>query len=481
MKLFKLISELSVKSKPENDIEITSICYDSRKVTKGSCFICLSGTKFDGHEYASLAQQSGASVIVAEHQTESTLPHIIVEDTRVAMFELSAMWFGHPERKMRFIGITGTNGKTSAAFYIKSILDRLGKKTGLIGTVSNMIGDKTLPSTVTTPEPYALFELLSLMCKEGVEFVVMEVSSHSIVQKRVCGIKFDVAVFTNLTQDHLDYHVTMENYKLAKRELFDMTKAAVINIDDAAGREFAEYVKCDKLTYSTIYNKADFVAKDIKLRSSGVKFCAVTTGGIANVSAPTPGSFAVYNLLCAVGCVVALGFELSQISPFILNMEGVKGRAEIISGDRPYTVLIDYAHTPDGLENILKSVKEFAKGRVITLFGCGGDRDKTKRPEMGKIACEYSDFAIVTSDNPRTEQPMDIIEDILVGLKGTKTPYKVIENRRDAIRYAIEIANESDVVVLAGKGHENYQIIGTEKTDFNEHEIAIEYMKELGK
>lgn len=481
MKLSKLISELITISRPDTDFEVSAVCYDSRKVTEGSMFICLSGTNFDGHEYASLAQQNGASVIVAQKQTDSTLPHVIVEDTRYAMFELAAAWFSHPERKMKFIGVTGTNGKTSAVFYIKAILDRLGKKTGLIGTVSNMIGDKVLPSGVTTPEPYALFELLSQMAEQEVEYVAMEVSSHSIVQKRVCGITFDVGVFTNLTQDHLDYHGTMENYKAAKFGLFDISKTAVINIDDETGREFANAVTIPKYTYSTIHNSADFVAKEIKLRASGVKFLTVTRGSIAKVHAPTPGGFTVYNLLCAIGAVCALGFDFAEITPTLENIVGVCGRAEIISGERPYTVMIDYAHTPDGLENILCSVREYAEGRIITVFGCGGNRDKTKRPIMGKIAGKYSDYVIVTSDNPRLEEPMSIIEDILPGVKSTKTHYCVLENRRDAIKHAIEMAKDGDVVLLAGKGHENYQVIGTEKTDFDEHAIALEYMEELKK
>lgn len=481
MKLSKLISELRTIKRPETDIEITGICYDSRKVTEGCAFICLVGTNFDGHEYAASAEQMGAAVIVAQKQTESFLPHIIVEDTREAMSSLSAAWFDHPERKMRFVGVTGTNGKTSAVFYIKSILDKMGKKTGLIGTVSNMIGDKVLESGVTTPEPYALFELLSQMQKENVEYVAMEVSSHSIVQKRVSGLTFDAAVFTNLTQDHLDYHGTMENYKAAKFGIFDLAKTAVINIDDETGKEFADTVSIPKYTYSTLHNSADYVAKEIKIRPNGVKFLAVTLGGIAKVFAPTPGGFTVYNILAAIGAVCALGFEFTEIEPTLSEIVGVCGRAEIISGDRPYTVMIDYAHTPDGLENILTSVREFATGRVVTLFGCGGNRDTTKRPIMGKIAGKYSDYVIITSDNPRKEEPMAIIEDIIPGVKSSKTPYTVIENRREAIKFAIENAKADDVIVLAGKGHENYQVIGAEKTPFDEHAIAREYMKEFEK
>ncbi|MBQ8606241.1 MAG: UDP-N-acetylmuramoyl-L-alanyl-D-glutamate--2,6-diaminopimelate ligase [Clostridia bacterium] len=481
MKLSQLICELETITRPDVDTEITAVCYDSRKVTNGSAFICLVGTNFDGHEYASLAEKAGASVIIAQKQTESALPHVIVRDSREAMFEIAAQWFGHPERDMKFVGVTGTNGKTSTVFYIKSMLDKMGKKTGLIGTVSNMIGDKTLPSASTTPEPYALFELLSQMRDENVEYVAMEISSHSLDQKRVSGIKFEVAVFINLTQDHLDYHGTMENYKKAKFGIFELAKTAVINIDDETGKEFADMVNIPKYTYSTIYNSADFVAKEIKIRVNGVKFLAVTRGGIAKVYAPTPGGFTVYNILAAIGAVSALGFEFSEIEPTLSEIVGVCGRAEIISGNRPYTVMIDYAHTPDGVENILSSVREYAQGRVITLFGCGGNRDKTKRPIMGSIAAKYSDYVIVTSDNPRTEQPMSIIEDILPGVQSVKTPYTVIENRQEAIKFAIENAKENDVIVLAGKGHEDYQVIGTQKIPFDEHAIAKKYMEDMEK
>ena len=475
MKLSRLISKLNTSS-AVSDMEITGVFCDSRKVIDGSLFVCLVGS-IDGHDFALSAQKNGASVIVAERMTDSTLPHIIVPDTREAMFTLSAEWFGHPELTMKFIGITGTNGKTSTAYYIKGILDKLGKKTGLIGTVANMIGQKVLPSVATTPEPFTLCELLRQMSDEGVEYVVMEVSSHSLHQKRVCGIPYEVGVFTNLTRDHLDYHKTMENYKAAKRILFESAKTAVLNIDDEMGRELSESLDCDRLTYSTRHNSADFVAKEVKIRPSGVSFIAVTMGGISRVKVASPGNFTVCNALAAIGAVNALGIPFESIMPCIEHIDAVEGRAQIISGDRPYTVMIDYAHTPDGLENILNSVRSYAKGRIVTLFGCGGNRDKTKRSIMGETAARLSDFVIVTSDNPRTEDPAAIIEDILPGIKAHRTPSVIIENRREAIKYAIENAMPDDVILLAGKGHEKYQIIGTEKTDFNEHEIALGFMK----
>ncbi len=480
MKLTQLLSALNLKQNVP-DTEITDIAFDSRKVTKGSLFICINGERVDGHNYAVSAQEKGASVIVAEHKTDASIPHIIVDDTRLAMSLIASAWFSHPEKSLKFIGVTGTNGKTSTAFFIKRILDKMGLKTGLVGTVCNMIGDKTIPASVTTPEPLALFSLFADMVSAGVTHVVMEVSSHSIVQKRVYGVHFESAVFTNLSQDHLDYHGTMENYKAAKRELFLQTDTAVINIDDKTGQEYFEQIPCKKLTFSTLKNNADFVGKDIKLKPSGVSFQAVTLGGIARVTTASPGKFMVYNALGAIGAVCALGYKFLEILPHISSLGAVDGRAQIISGERPYTVMIDYAHTPDGLENILSSVKQYAQGRVITLFGCGGDRDKTKRPIMAKTVCEHSDYVVVTSDNPRTENPTAIINDILEGITLDKNNYTVIENRRDAIRFCIEMAREGDFIVLAGKGHEKYQIIGKEKFDFDEEKITLDIMEELNK
>lgn len=482
MRLSDLLSGMEAQyDKTYGDIEISGIVYDSRKVVPGCLFVCLTGGAADGHDFAKSAEAKGAAAVVAEHMTDSVLPHILVNDSRRAMFELSSAWFDHPEKKMKFVGVTGTNGKTSTVYYIKSILDSLGKKTGLIGTVANMICGRTLPSDATTPEPYALCGLLSQMVKEQVEYVVMEVSSHSIVQKRVCGITFDAAVFTNLTQDHLDYHKTMENYRKAKLELFENSKSAVINIDDETGKQFAERVKCKKYTYSAIYNSADFVAKDIKQKPSGVSFLAVTMGGIGKVCVASCGVFSVYNALAALGAVCALGFSFESLLPAVSSLSSVPGRAQIISRDRPYTVMIDYAHTPDGLQNILSAVRDSTSGRVITLFGCGGDRDRLKRPVMGQTAAKLSDFVVVTSDNPRSEPPMQIIDEILPGVKKCRTPFTVIENRREAIKYAVDMARPGDTVVLAGKGHEKYQILNTGKIDFDEEKIALDIMDELNK
>ena len=478
MNLKRLLTDVKTNSEIP-DIEIMGVCYDSRKVTAGCMFICLTGGAADGHNFAKSAAEGGAAVIVAERMTDANAPHIIVDDTRRAMFDISANWFDNPQRKMKFLGVTGTNGKTSTVYYIKEILSGLSKKVGLIGTVNNMIGDKVLPSNSTTPEPLELMGLLSEMHSEGCEYVVMEVSSHSIVQKRVCGIDFLAVAFTNLTQDHLDYHGTMENYKAAKREIFDFCENAVINIDDATGREYLGSITCNKITYSALYNSADLVAKDPKIRANGVKFLAVTKGGISKVSVRTPGTFTVSNVLAAIAVCLAAGFDLADMA--LGNVSGVLGRAQIISGERDYTVMIDYAHTPDGIENILRSVKEYAEGRIVTLFGCGGDRDKTKRAIMGDVAARLSDFVVVTSDNPRTEDPDSIIADILPGVENNKTPFVVIPDRRKAIEYVIANAKPRDMIVLAGKGHEKYQILGKEKIDFDEEAIALSFMEKYEK
>ncbi len=463
------------------DKDIASLCFDSRKVEKGSMFFCIPGERMDGHAFAPKAAEMGAAVIVAEHVTTAPLPHILVDDARRAMFYICANFYGHPERDLKLIGVTGTNGKTSTTSFIKELLDAFGKKTGLMGTVCNMIGDEKLPSGFTTPEPKALFTLLSKMKAQGVEYVVMEISSHALAQHRVCGLTFEVGVFSNLTQDHLDFHGTLENYKNAKRKLFLQSKTCVLNIDDPVGAEFAADQKpgVRYLTYSAKKDTADIVAKNIKLSSDGVDFLLLTAGQLNRVHVGTPGKFTVYNATAAVGALYAAGFDFSEITAALGALRSVDGRAQIVPTDRDFTVMIDYAHTPDALENILNTVRSYAKGRVITLFGCGGDRDKTKRPIMGHIAAKLSDVVIVTSDNPRTEDPGAIIEDILPGVIAEKKPYTVIENRKEAIAFALKNARRDDIVLLAGKGHEKYQILAEGKIDFDEQAIVLSLLKDM--
>ncbi len=482
MKLFDLIREISYQQYGEisADTFVSAICFDSRKVTEGALFICIEGETSDGHDFALQAEKAGACAIVAQRKTASKLPHFIVENSRKAMFDLAAAFYGHPEKEMHFIGVTGTNGKTSTTFFIKQLLDVLGEKAGLMGTVCNMIGDRELPSGFTTPEPAALFSLLRQMKEEGVTYVVMEVSSHSLSQDRVCGIPFEVGVFTNLTQDHLDYHKTIENYKNEKKKLFLQSKTCVLNIDDPVGKEYLAACEDKKvLTYSAHHNEADYVAKEIKLRADGVKFMLLTRGSLQRIRLSTPGIFTVYNISAAVAALCAAGFPFEKIVAGVEHLPQVAGRAQMVEDTGEFGVMIDYAHTPDALENILKTVRGYAPARIITLFGCGGDRDSTKRPIMGAVAAEHSDYLVVTSDNPRTEDPSKIIADIMVGIKDTTTPYTVIENRREAIAFALSLAEKEDIVILAGKGHEKYQILSDGKIDFDEEQIVKECLQQM--
>ena len=482
MKLSELLRECAYESISGNaQIEISKICYDSRKAEKGCVFVCIVGFETDGHKYIDKAIAAGADALVV--QCGSELPEIpdgitvvYSKDTRKMLAKMSAMYFGNPQKHLKMIGVTGTNGKTTVTTLIKSILEFKDKSVGLIGTNANYINGRELPTERTTPESYELYELLAAMVAEGVEYVVMEVSSHSLELCRVWGIEFLVGAFTNLTQDHLDFHKTMENYKNAKKKLFDVSHGAVINVDDSAGAEFLEDCQCDAISYS-IESPSDMRAYDIKISARGVIFNIEYQGKVHKVRLGIPGKFSVYNALAAIGCVVSAGISLESAIEALTFAKGVMGRCETVYTNTDYTVIIDYAHTPDGLENIISTVKEFCEGRVITLFGCGGDRDRTKRPIMGGVAANLSDYCIVTSDNPRTENPASIIDDIMVGVKGTDCEYTVIENRREAIAYALTFAKRGDCIILAGKGHETYQIIGKEKHHFDEREVVAECLK----
>ncbi len=461
-----------------NDIEITGITSDSREVKSGYVFVCISGPVNDGHKYAESACAKGAAVVIAEHDVN--LPNqIIVEDTHSLYFEGCGNWFGNPLQRMKLIGVTGTNGKTSVSYMVKTILEEAGHKCGLIGTIQHMIGDEIVDSNNTTPGAYELNELFSKMVEAGCDHCVMEVSSHALEQKRICGVTFDVAMFTNLTQDHLDYHKTMENYMLAKRELFKMCKTAVVNYDDVYSQRLVEGLDCKVISYSTVSDDATYSAKGIGYRADGVDFDFVGYGIIGRIKLKTGGKFSVYNGLCAVSCALCLDIPLMTASKALHELQGVKGRAEVVPTGKDFHVIIDYAHTPDGLSNILETFRDVPKNRLIALFGCGGDRDKTKRPQMGEIAARLADFVIVTSDNPRTEDPSAIIKDIVAGMKDVKTPYVVIENRIEAIKYAISHAVRDDIIVLAGKGHETYQILSTGKIHLDEREVVKEALEEL--
>ena len=454
-------------------LAINGITCDSRKVKDGYAFVCINGFKFDGHNYATVAEQAGAAVIISEKPTGAE-HEVIVDDTHAAYAVMSANYFGNPSESFKLIGITGTNGKTSTTYMLKAIIESRGYKTGVIGTIKNLIGDEEIESVNTTPDAYSLNELFAKMRDAGCEYVIMEASSHALDQKRIFSLNFDVTAFTNLTQDHLDYHKTMDNYFEAKKKLFAMGKTVVVNADDPYGRKIAEAYDC--VTYAVDDRGATYSANGTKMRPDGIEYEIVGDYTIKRIKLKTGGKFSVYNSLCAAVCAKQLGFTLDEIAVALGNMEGVKGRAEVVPTGKDYTVIIDYAHTPDGLLNILSAFNEVKRGRLVCLFGCGGDRDTTKRPIMGEIASRHSDFVIITSDNPRSESPKAIIDDILVGVKSFKTPYIVVENRFDAIKYAIENAQKDDIIILAGKGHEDYQVLSTGKIHFDEREVIAEVL-----
>lgn len=455
------------------DIEINRIQSNSLKVEPGDAFVCIEGYETDGHKYAKDSSQKGAAVIIAMHSVEADCPVVIVKDTRRVLALLCARYWGNPSKRFKLVGVTGTNGKTTTTYLVKTILENAGHKVGLIGTNQNMIGNKVLPASRTTPDSFELQKIFKSMADEKCDTVIMEVSSHALYLDRVYGSDFDIGLFTNITQDHLDFHKTMENYLAAKTLLFKMCKKGIINGDDERAGYVIKNATCPMTTYS-IDKSSDVKADNVKMTEKGVSFDALGQ----HYELKIPGKFSVYNALGAILICDALGVDKNKIAEGLKIAHGVKGRAEVVDLGYDFTVLIDYAHTPDGIENILKTVKGFAKGRVIILFGCGGDRDNKKRPIMGKIASSLADFVIVTSDNPRTEKPSAIIDEIMVGIDKTK-PYTVIENRRDAIEYAVKNAKKDDVIVLAGKGHETYQTIGKENFHFDEREILFEIKNEM--
>lgn len=479
MKLSQILAGVNLCQSITEDIEITNVAYDSRRVTPGALFVCIKGYATDGHLYIESAIKNGAVAVLTQDVVDTQGVLILrSEDTRKALAQIGANFYNHPEKEMKIVGVTGTNGKTTVTTLIKSVLEFYGKKVGLIGTNENMIGDRVLPTERTTPESFELFALFREMADAGMDYVVMEVSSHSLVLHRVFGIPFSVGVFTNLTQDHLDFHETMENYYQAKRLLFNVSDIGVINIDDPAGKRIAADNPCSLMTYS-IDEPSDFQATNLRVSPRGVIFDLLNKEKSLPARLSIPGKFSAYNALAALTTCIALGIAPEKAIEALLVAKGVKGRAETVYTHTDYTMIIDYAHTPDGLENIVKTVKDFCQGRVVTLFGCGGDRDPVKRPIMGEIAGQLSDFCIITSDNPRTEEPMAIIRQIEAGMKRTNCAYTVIESRRDAIRYAIENAQPKDCIILAGKGHETYQIIGTEKRHFDEREVIRDILAEI--
>jgi len=477
MKLYELIKDTA--ETVLDDIEISSVTDDTRKVTEGCLFVCVKGGSFDGHSAAAEMLEKGAAAVVCQHDLGLGDRQILVSDTRRAYGRLCAAWFGHPEKKLKMIGVTGTNGKTTITNVIKHILTSAGHKTGLVGTIQNEIGDEVIHTDNTTPMAYDFMSLLDRMAREDCEYVVMEVSSFGLVQNRIGPSWFDIAVFTNLTQDHLDYHKDMEDYFQAKKMLFDICDAAIINIDDSYGRRLLDEADCEKYSFS-VKQSADYYADGIKIKSTGSSFWFCHGDKSYLVRTRIPGLFNVSNLTAVTAVCMRAGIPMEKIICAISGYNGVKGRCEVIPTGRDFTVICDYAHTPDALENILRSVKEYTEGRLICLFGCGGNRDAAKRPKMAKAAASYADRLIVTSDNPRNEDPELIIKDILAGLENSTVPYDVVTDRREAIYHALKIAEKGDIIVLAGKGHEDYQILaGMEHIHFDEREIVAEGLKLL--
>ncbi len=481
MKLKELIKDMPVlECTADPELEIGAVHYDSRKVTEGSLFVAVTGFASDGNRFIPMALSKGAVAVVTAKKPEEEIPYVLVESDRMALALLGCNFYGHPAKSMTMIGITGTNGKTSSTLLLKQVLEQvLGAKVGLIGTMANMVGDVEIPTERTTPESFDLQALFAQMRDAGCSHVVMEVSSHAVTLERIGGTHFDIAAFTNLTEDHLDFHKTMDAYCDAKAELFRRCDRAVINADDSYASRILEAAACPVLTTS-VASETGLYAKNLELLSEGISFTAVCGEETAEVHLPIPGKFTVYNALTVMGIAKQLGISLADCAEALKTARGVKGRVEVVpTPGQPYSVLIDYAHTPDGLENVLSSVKDFCKGRVIGVFGCGGDRDPMKRPIMGQIGVKLSDLAIITSDNPRTEDPMAIIEDILKGVKQEYGEYIVMEDRRAAIRYAMDIAKKDDIIVLAGKGHETYQEIHGKKYHLDEREEVAAHLQEL--
>ena len=478
MKLKELLNNIEVlEMTADPELEIGSVVYDSRKARPGSLFVAVSGFASDGNRFIPMALEKGAVAVITAKKPLVEVPYVLVPADRLALAQVSCNWFEHPAKAMTMIGITGTNGKTSSTLLLKHLLEKvLGAKVGIIGTMENRIGDEVFPTERTTPESFELQELFAKMRDAGCTHVVMEVSSHALTLERIGGVYFDVAAFTNLTEDHLDFHKTMEAYCDAKAELFRRCGRAVLNRDDAWHDRIAAGSTCDVLTTSRMPS-AGLYARDVELRADGVSFTAVCRGSRAHVDLPIPGGFTVYNALTVLGIALQLEIALEDAAAALATAQGVKGRVEVVpTPGKPYTVLIDYAHTPDGLENVLTSVRGFCKGRLIAVFGCGGDRDPVKRPIMGRIGAELADIAVITSDNPRSESPMAIIEDILKGISNRENCV-VVENRMEAICYAMDIAKKDDIIVLAGKGHETYQEICGVKHHMDEREIVAGFLK----
>jgi len=489
--LVALLSDATVQG--EGDLSIAALSHDSRQVVPGTLFVCLSGFKTDGHNYIMQAYNQGAVAVILEKEVENIpegLTVITVADTRDAIKAIAPFFYDYPSRKLRMIGITGTNGKTTTTYLLRSILQEAGFKVGIIGTIQNSIGERVVPTKNTTPDVIDLQSLLAEMVVSSMDYVVMEVSSHALALERVTGCEFDVGIFTNMTRDHLDFHVTFENYLAAKAKLFQSLgridnykngKTAIINIDDGAANFILHSTACRTITYG-INTDADLKAEHADIKASGTQFNIVGSFEHIALQLKITGLFNVYNVLSAVGAALAEGIKIQTIKTALEKFESVPGRFELVKVGQPFSVIVDYAHTPDGLENVLKTVQQIAKKRIIVVFGCGGDRDRSKRPIMGKLAVKYGDIVIATSDNPRSEDPDVILDEIEIGIKTELTKgkiYEKISDRRQAIGRALQLAAKDDVVIITGKGHENYQILKDKTISFDDKEVVKEITSEM--
>ena len=479
MKLKHLLHNVPVTHwAADPELEITGVSSDTREnMPQGCLFVALSGFAFDGNRFIPMAMEKGAVAVVTTKKPEVDVPYVLVENDRLALARIAANFYDHPADHMKMIGVTGTNGKTSVTWLLKQVLEQTtGAKVGLIGTMENHIGDEVLDTQRTTPESIQLQRLFARMRDAGCGYAVMEVSSHAIALHRVEGIHFAVAAFTNLTEDHLDFHHTMADYGQTKAQLFAHCDKAVVNFDCPWGQRMVAGRNLPVIS-TAVDGCGDLMAKNVEYNRDGLHFTAVYGEKSADVQVPIPGKFTVYNVLTVLGIALQLGLSLEDAARALRNVRGVKGRVEVVpTPGKDYTLLIDYAHTPDGLENVLSAVRGFCQGRLIAVFGCGGDRDRKKRPIMGEIGVRLADLAVITSDNPRTEVPSAIIDDIVGGLGDAKN-YVVVENRVEAIHYAMDIARSGDIIVLAGKGHETYQEVMGVKHHMDEREIVAAYLE----
>ncbi len=483
MKLNALIGRIpgEVSTRGNTDIEIAELCVDSRRATPGALFFCTPGLHMDAHDFALQAVEKGASALVVQRFLPLDVPQVKVEDVRVAVSYIASEYFGNPSEKLMMLGITGTKGKTTTSFLVKAIMEAAGVKTGLIGTVCSMIGDETIPNRLTTPDPIETQTLLRRMVDAGMECVIMEVSAHALDMHRLAGMKFKVAAFSNFSQDHLDYFPDLDAYFAAKMKLMvpEVSENIVYNVDDERVSAGVRALGRQAMRIG-IRESSDVYANDIEIGERGCSFLMTWHKRFrTTISLHLAGIFNVYNALMAAGICICAGAGPESIRQGLESVYNVPGRIELLDTGTAYRVILDYAHSPDSLENILKAVRQTTKGRMIALFGCGGDRDRSKRPVMGEIAGELADYCILTSDNPRNEDPMAILDAIEAGIKPTGCEYVVIENRREAIRYALKFAGAGDVVVLAGKGHETYQEICGVKHPFDEKVVVRELLEEM--